>query len=58
MSTEHDSTATAIGKLLVVWVSTITGLTITEWAAFFAIVYTLLQIVVLVREKLLPKRKP
>jgi hypothetical protein len=41
-----------IGKLLIVWVSTISGLTITEWAALFAVIYTALQIVVLVRDKL------
>jgi len=43
-------------KMFVVWVSTITGMTITEWAAVFAIVYTLLQTYVLVRDKIVRKR--
>lgn len=50
-----DDNQTALGKLAVVWVSTITGMTVTEWAALFAIIYTLLQIVVLVRDKFFRK---
>lgn len=53
VTTPQDSDVqTAVGKLLVVWITTITGLTVTEWAALFAIVYTLLQIFVLVRDKI------
>lgn len=52
MASQDTDVQTAAGKLLLVWVTTITGLTVTEWAALFAIVYTLLQIFVLVRDKI------
>ena len=48
---DHE-TQTMVGKMLVVWISTITGMTVTEWAAVFAIVYTLLQTYVLIRDKI------
>ncbi len=57
MALEQD-TQTAIGKGLVVWVSTITGMAVADWAALFAIVYTLLQTYVLIRDKLWRRRKP
>ncbi len=41
-----------MGKLIVVWISTITGLTLSEWAALFAVVYTILQIYILIRDKI------
>lgn len=55
---EHQQDhSTTIGKLLIVWISTITGMTLTEWAALFAVIYTLLQIIVLVRDKFIRKGK-
>lgn len=49
----HQTDGPAVmGKLIVVWVSTITGLSISEWAAIFAIVYTILQCYVLIRDKI------
>lgn len=45
-------------KLAIAWLSTIAGLKLTEWAAVFAIVYTILQIYVLVRDKILRDRPP
>jgi hypothetical protein len=52
----HDDQS-ILGKLTVVWVATITGMTVTDWAALFAIVYTFLQIVVLVRDKFFRRSK-
>lgn len=53
LPTGHESDYPSIaGKMLIVWVSTITGITITEWAALFAILYTLLQIFILIRDKI------
>lgn len=54
---KQSDDAPAVMKLLLVWVSTITGMTVTEWAAVFAIVYTLLQIYVLVRDKIVAPRR-
>lgn len=60
MSAQSNDTdlTVAAGKMLVVWVSTITGMTLTEWAAVFAIIYTLLQIYILVRDKILRDKEP
>lgn len=51
--TDHENNA-PFGKLVIVWISTITGLEISEWAALFALVYTAMQIYILVRDKLWP----
>ena len=55
---QHADVHTAVGKLLVVWITTLMGMTITEWAALFAILYTLLQIYILVRDKIWRDGKP
>lgn len=57
--TSHDPTdvQTAAFKLLVAWATTIAGMELTHWAALFAIVYTVLQIYVLVRDKIIRDRK-
>lgn len=59
MNSNHNDTdlQAQMGKLLVVWVSTITGMTVTEWAALFACIYTLLQIYVLLRDKVFRKKE-
>lgn len=57
MQTTSSSDSTIFLKLMTVWLSTIAGWTITQWAAVFACVYTVLQIVVLVRDKFIRDRK-
>lgn len=53
MSAPHDTDVqAAAGKLLIAWVSTIVGMELTQWAALFAIIYTVLQIYILVRDKI------
>jgi hypothetical protein len=50
MNSTNDSQAAA-GKMMAVWLSTMAGMSIADWAALCAVVYTALQILVLLRDK-------
>lgn len=53
----HSTDNTTIFKLIAVWAGVVAGWSITHWAALAALVYTVLQIVVLVRDKFIRDRK-
>lgn len=53
----HNGTDNVLFKLTLVWSAVFAGWTVTHWAALAALVYTVLQIVVLVRDKFIRDRK-
>lgn len=55
--TENETVTTIVGKTVAVWLAYIAGLSLGDWVQLAALAYTVLQIYILVRDKLWQKPK-
>lgn len=51
MNEQHDSIGAAVMKVMVAWVGLVSGMKLGDWVLLATLVYTVLQIIFLVKNK-------